>query len=283
MKHLRQSSLAMLAVVMIALLLPGQSASAHGGFVIDSGEIENYEWAVSIFPYPVATGATVLSILLFDKSTNAPATDLSGEVYLAEPGDTRPCCEPGVARGPFLLTSDPELWPGDYTTFIPVDAAGRWQVLFKMKTPSGEYGIVTGFDAIPYGDGSQPVDKAAIATQVSIAFAAAATASAQRVAMANPLSTPQPQSPLAQSASPLAAPNTPEFSDSPLTLPIVVESNSPASVENSSAPTTINSTLLIGGGLGLVVIIGVGAMMLMGGRKEEGEAGKQGDNKEKEK
>lgn len=238
------------------LFFPAQTVTAHGGFVIDSGEIDNYEWAASIFPYPVPVGATVLSMLLFDKTSGTPAMDLTGEVYLAEPGDTRPCCQPGVHRGPFPLTSDQKLYPGDYTTFIPVDVAGRWQVLFKMKSATGEYGIVTGFDAVPYGDGTQPVDKPAIATQVAIAFSAAATASAQSDAS-------QPTSPLAQVASPLAQPAAQAVQSTTLdnTTPIT-----------DSAPTAQpgnNRTLLLMGGLGLVVVLGVVAMMMMGGRKSE--------------
>ena len=277
MKRFTRLTFTLLIVVMMAVLLfPAASVRAHGGFVLESGEIENYEWAVSIFPYPVTTGATVLSILLFDKTTGAPAMDFTGEVYLAEPGDTRQCCEPGVHRGPFMLTTDHTLYPGDYTTFIPVDVAGRWQILFKMKSSSGEYGIVSGFDAIPFGDGSQPVDKPAISTQVAIAFAAASTASAQRVAIANPLVTPQPVSPLAQSASPLAQPAFPLIesvtqSDSAAQPASTVAGNPAPPTSPATATTGLNRTFLLIGGLAIVVILGVLAMMLLGGRKENKE------------
>lgn len=264
MKRFSRLSFILLSILLlVAFFFPAQTVTAHGGFVIDSGEIENYEWAASIFPYPVPVGATVLSILLFDKTSGTPAMDLTGEVYLAEPGDTSPCCQPGVHRGPFPLTSDHKLYPGDYTAFIPVDVAGRWQVLFKMKSPAGDYGIVTGFDAIPYGDGSQPVDKPAIATQVAIAFTAAATASAQSAAVGDASAAAQPSSPLAQAASPLAQPAAQSVQSTTLT------SVTPVPDAVAAPPSGNNRTLLLVGGLGLVVVLGVVAMMMMGGRKSE--------------
>lgn len=266
MKRFTRLMFAVLSILLlVTYLAPTQTATAHGGFVIDSGEIDNYEWAVSIFPYPVPVGATVLSILLYDKTNGTPAMDLSGEIYMAEPGDTRPCCDPAIHRGPFPLTSDQNLYPGDYTAFIPVDAAGRWQVLFKMKSPNGDYGIVSGFDAVPYGDGSQPVDKPAIATQVAIAFSAAATASAQSAGTVNTLGTPQPVSPLAQAVSPLAQPNG---QVAPLNGPALQTTPATASATDPQQSGN-NRTLLLAGGLGLVVLLGVVGMMMMGGRKNE--------------
>ncbi|MFN8444943.1 MAG: hypothetical protein U0175_29425 [Caldilineaceae bacterium] len=264
MKRFSRLSFILLSILLLGtFFFPAQTVTAHGGFVIDSGEVDNYEWAASIFPYPVPVGATVLSILLFDKTNGTPAMDLTGEVYLAEPGDTRPCCQPGVHRGPFPLTSDQKLYPGDYTTFIPVDIAGRWQVLFKMKSSTGEYGVVTGFDAVPYGDGSQPVDKPAIATQVAIAFSAAATASAQSAGSGDASVAAQPGSPLAQAASPLAQPAA------QIVQSTTLSSTAPVADNVTTTQPGSNRTLLLVGGLGLVVVLGVVAMMMMGGRKSE--------------
>ena len=62
--------------LLIVLLLPARLVRAHGGFVIDSGASDTYEWVVSIFPYPVPVGATVISILLFEKTMGIPAMDM---------------------------------------------------------------------------------------------------------------------------------------------------------------------------------------------------------------
>ena len=105
-------------------LLAAQGVRAHGGVMIQTGTLENYEYLVQIYPYPPQVGVGVLSLFMFDFAANKPATEFNGEVYLAPPGSSEPCCQPGVHRGPYQLYTDPVMYPGDNTTYVPLDAPG---------------------------------------------------------------------------------------------------------------------------------------------------------------
>ncbi len=268
-KFLRtHARLLLLLTILSAILglLPTQSARAHGGFVIESGEIDNYSWAVSIFPYPVSPGASVTSILIYDKAAGRSAIDLKGEVYLADPDSSEPCCQPGVHHGPYPLIADHTLYPGDYTAFLPIDKAGRWQIQFVMESPAGKYGFVASIDVQELLQGGQ-VDMAALETQVEMASKAAAASAAQNAAKA----AEQPSSPLAAGdgaagsipISPLSDPNatlTALAALAPQATIVPIDNQPPA------APTS-NSNLLIFGGLGLIVVIGVVVAMMFGNKK----------------
>ena len=49
-------------------------------------------------------GQTVITLLIYDLKTYKPVTDANAELYLAPPDSTAPCCQKGVAAGPFGLT-----------------------------------------------------------------------------------------------------------------------------------------------------------------------------------
>lgn len=253
-------------LVVLLNLLPTQPARAHGGFVIESGEIDQYSWAVSIFPYPVSPGATVTSILIYDKVAGRSAIDLKGEVYMADPDSSEPCCKPDVHRGPYPLIADHTLYPGDYTAFLPIDKAGKWQIQFVMESPTSKYGFVASIDVqAPLQEGV--IDVQALETQVRTASEAAAASAAQNAAKASA----QPNSPLAAGdvaagtipVSPLSDPNATltaiaAMAPQATTVPIDTQpANSPAG----------NSNLLLFGGLALVVVIGVVVTMMFGGKK----------------
>jgi hypothetical protein len=188
----------------------GPRVQAHGGVVIETGAVDHYEWLIQVYPYPAQPGVGVLTIFIFDNQAERPAMDFTGTLYLVAPGDPEPCCQPGIHRGPYELYTDPVVYPGDYTTYVPLDRTGEWQLHFRMQLPSAEYEMVA---KLPVAEvaGVGPVDVAAIATQAALMSQVAA--GMQQASMGqSPLATPMPgtTSPLTLAlSSPLPAPGAP--------------------------------------------------------------------------
>jgi hypothetical protein len=185
----------------------GPRVQAHGGVVIDTGSVDHYEWLIQVYPYPAQPGVGVLTIFIFDIQAGRPAMGFTGALYLAAPGDPTPCCQAGVHHGPYELYTDPVVYPGDYTTYVPLDRAGEWQLHFRMQLPSAEYEMVAPL-SVEEVAGAAPVDVAAIATQAALMSQVAA--GMQQASMGqSPLATPMPgaTSPLTLAlSSPLPAP-----------------------------------------------------------------------------
>ncbi len=200
----RLGLLALLGAGLLWLAQPAGNANAHGGAIIADGYTEQYEWLVAINPFPTTPGQTVITLLIYDLKTYKPVTDASAELYLAPPGSTEPCCQKGVASGPFTLTTDPVQFPGDYSATVVLGKAGQWQAKFHAVTKNGSFDALTSFKVDP-GDGTYALNRGVNSTPSP----ATATAFAQTVDAArqgqSPLITPAPNS---QTTSPLALPDT---------------------------------------------------------------------------
>lgn len=205
--NLRPLLLATLCIVSLGgALVIAPPAEAHGGVVIATGSVDHYEWLIQVYPYPAQPGVGVLSLFLFDVQLGKPALDFTGELYLVAPGTPPECCQPGIHRGPYPLYTDPVVYPGDYTTYAPLDLPGEWQLHFRVQLPPAEYEMVAPL-AVEEVAGAAPVDVAAIATQAAL-MSQVAWSMQQASMRQSPLATPVPgaTSPL---ASPLAGPGTP--------------------------------------------------------------------------
>jgi hypothetical protein len=195
MSWLRAGCLVLLALLVLWFVWPTDQANAHGGSIIANDFTSDYEWLVAINPYPVTLGATVITLLVYDTQTFGPVTDMQVELYLAPPNSSAPCCEPGAHLGPLLLESNPDLFPGDYSTTVDINQPGEWQAKFIGKHEKAPLEIIVPFVAL--GDlGAAP------ATATSVDLAGTATAFADNVAAAR--QTPFPLSPLAQPSSPIS-------------------------------------------------------------------------------
>lgn len=189
-------------------LLTSPRAQAHGGVVIATGVADHYEWLIQVYPYPAQPGVGVITIFIFDVQLGKPAMDFTGQLYLVAPGDPEACCQPGVHRGPYTLYTDPVVYPGDYTTYVPLDTTGEWQLHFQMQLPPAKYEMVAQLP-VEEVEGSAPIDVAAIATQAAL-MSQVALGMQQASVGQSPLSTPEAgvASPLTVApASPLAAPD----------------------------------------------------------------------------
>jgi hypothetical protein len=225
MPWLRSSYLVVLALLVFWATWPVNPADAHGGSIIANDFTTDYEWLVAINPYPVTLGATVITLLVYDTQTFGPVTDMQVELYLAPPNRSTPCCEPGVHLGPLRLETNPDLFPGDYSTTIDINQAGEWQAKFIGKHQRAPLEVTIPFVAL--GDlGLAP------ATATFADPSETATAFAENVAAAR--QTPLPLSPLGQPVSPISQVAPAQAARSPLSAPL----------GNTAAAT---SPLLVGG------------------------------------
>ncbi|MEZ4734924.1 MAG: hypothetical protein R3E79_48135 [Caldilineaceae bacterium] len=176
------------------LLLPGMVSSrpvaAHGGVVIDSGFTDDFEWLVSIDPYPLSVGQATITLLVFDLTTYEPVNDLQVALALAAPGTTRPCCTPAELSEPIPLTIDPEIYPGDYSAVIPLDQKGDWAMQFVVEGGARSFTVVVPVEV------QEAVAGQAAAPNVTPDIAATATAFAQNVGAARQQTSPIVVSPL---------------------------------------------------------------------------------------
>ena len=165
----QQLFLPLLFAVLLTSLLWPRSAVAHGGVVIDSGFTDHFEWLVSIDPYPIETGQTMITLLVFDLATYDPVSDLQVTVATAPPGTVRPCCEPTDLSAPIPLVIDPQLYPGDYSERINLDQPGEWALQFVVEGGDRSFTtiVLLPVRAAPAGQVVSPVttpDVAATAT-----------------------------------------------------------------------------------------------------------------------
>ena len=250
----RQALLRSMAILVALIGLPIASmpAYAHGGVMLKSGSFGSYEWLVQIYPYPPDPGVGVITLFVFDVEARAPVTDLVGEVLIAPPGDPTPCCEVGRHRGPFALYTDEIVYPGDYTTYLPLDEPGEWQAKFVVNSPTHWFEVLVSIpvDVAPPG---KVIDPPAIATQAAI-MRGVAESIQQASASQSPLATPDPLQPT-----------------SPLTMAMLSPLATPLAGAGGAAPPVALSTEglfpsrfngWVWGGMALLVVVGAVASTL---------------------
>jgi hypothetical protein len=245
----RRALLALLFLLTLGwVLLPAPRASAHGGVVIKTGTFEQYEYLVQIYPYPAQVGVGVVSLFLFDYHASGPAIGFTGDAFLTPPGVSDPCCQTGLHRGPYVLTTDPVFYPGDYTAYLPIDAAGQWQVTFRIQREAEAFELSAPLD-VAEPAANQEVNPAAIATNAALMTNVAVdmqSSTAMRSVLGGPAPTPgQSTSPLAL-ASPLMVVNG----------PTTASSNGPGAVASLSSPLPSQFVGWAWLGMGAVVVIG---------------------------
>jgi hypothetical protein len=243
----------------VCLLVASQAegTQAHGAIVIDSGSVEAYAWTLSVSPYPITPGPTSLSLLVFNNQSNSIVSNLEGEVYLAAPNSTEPCCKRGVHVGPFPLLTEPFQFPGDYIAYVPIDVVGPWTAQFQLKSPEQSFAITSKMQVVA-DEGNGPINAAMIAEEVaqltkytaqqltevakaSVALAYTSTATANTVSpLVSVLPTPLP--------SPLATPADTATSQAP-------PAPTPPPAGNGS-----NWVWLVG--VGIVLVVGIGAFLM---------------------
>ena len=176
---------------------------AHGGTIVDGGFTDEYEWLVSVSPFPIVEGESVLTLLIYDLDTYDPVDGLEATFLLAPPGSAKECCAEGTHRGPFAFEVDPEVYPGDYSQFVQFDQVGDWGVRLIAKGEDTTLDAVISLTILP----ADPSGKAAEGTPDR---AATETAFAQNVEAArqSPLQTPAPAQAANQPSSPLDSPLT---------------------------------------------------------------------------
>lgn len=225
------------------LVLASRPALAHGDMVIASGTSPSghYGWMLSVAPYPLVTGPTNFSLLVFDVQTSAIVNTVAGEVYLATPDAPRPCCDPTKHRGPFPLLLEPFQY-GDYIAYTPIDEVGPWEVQFRLTVGTDSFAVVAPFEVV--GDGGW--NQAAIQVAVE-ELTQAAQNPANRAA--------QTASPLAQ---PTATAGSAAQAPSPLLSPLPTPTLQPVSVAlQPTDPSTGDLSQrfwLIGGGISAIVV-----------------------------
>ncbi len=165
----------------------------HGGVTIDAGYTETYEWLVALGPYPVISGEAIVTLNVFDVDTAEPVTDLDVSILLAPPGSA-PCCDPSQHRGPIPLTTDPIIFPGDYSATVPFDVAGTWTIEFTASPAGGE--------ADKMGDETL---KVLVTFNVEAASATAADTPLSTVPLALDWAVTEPFTPVAGSDAPVGA------------------------------------------------------------------------------
>ncbi|MEZ4713666.1 MAG: hypothetical protein R3A44_41140 [Caldilineaceae bacterium] len=123
---------------------------AHGGVIVAGDLTEKYEWLIQVSPYPVTTpGETYVSLVIYDIKTYQPINGLSVEAYLAPPGSTELCCEPGRDLGPIEILVDPEQYPGDYSILYDFSPIGQWNGVFIVEDEDGEWKAPFSFLVLP--------------------------------------------------------------------------------------------------------------------------------------
>lgn len=239
-----------LGLVLLLLFATPLTSSGHGGVVIDSGFTDDFEWLVSINPYPTLIGEATMTLLVYQITTYEPVNDLTVQLNLAAPDTPRPCCQPETLIGPIDLTVDPQLYPGDYSNVVTFDQPGEWALQFVVTVPetasTKSFEVVVPLVVNATMGGSQPIAVTAVGTPD---VDATATAFAQNVAAAR-----QQNSPLAAPISPLASPQS-------------------RTTEAAGAPITVaRPSWWLWGGLGLIPIVLIGWLILRSPQQEEEEA-----------
>jgi hypothetical protein len=234
----RRLLLLLIGALLIGASLTGQqSAQAHGGVVIKSGSFEHYEWLVQVYPVPTPPGVAVVTFFIFDYNLGGPAMEFEGELQLGAPGEN--CCDPTAHGGPYPLLTDPVMYPGDYTAYIPLTEPGTWQLKFILGSPSVNFETSVPLEVQP---GSGGVDVNAVATQVAVMNAAALAIQQS-----------------AQAGSPLATPDATALAfGSPLALvtglPVEQPLGGATAAISNSLPSNFNGW--IWGGMAAVVVLG---------------------------
>ncbi len=243
-----------LGLVLLLLFAHPLTSYGHGGVVIDSGFTDDFEWLVSINPYPTLMGEATMTLLVYQITTYEPVNDLTVQLNLAAPDTPRPCCQPETLTGPIDLTVDPQLYPGDYSNVVTFDQPGEWALQFVATVPetasTKSFEVVVPLVVNATMGGSQPIAITAVGTPD---VDATATAFAQNVAEAR-----QQNSPLAAAISPLAAPISP-----------------PTETARPSVAVARRSWWLWGG-LGLLPILLIGWLILRTPQQEEEDAEESG-------
>ena len=193
--------LSVLLILVSLLLGPASStaAHAHGGVIVDGGFTDDFEWLVSVSPFPIVEGESVITILIYDLNDYSPVNGLDATLLLAPPDSKEECCEEGVHQGPIELEPEPELYPGDYSNFVQFDQLGEWGARFIVKDEKRTIDAVVSLNILP----ADPFDESSAADETPDR-AATETAFAENVnsARQSPLETPVPN----QAASPLDSP-----------------------------------------------------------------------------
>ena len=124
-RKLKQTCLAIVtALVVLLSLFPTPVTHAHGGVIVNTGYTDQYEWLIALSPYPVTPGETIITLLIYDIDTYAPILDAHTEMTLTDSG--------GAVLGPFVMETDPEVYPGDYSTILQLDELTTWDGLFQV-------------------------------------------------------------------------------------------------------------------------------------------------------
>lgn len=238
--------------LVLLLLLPARTASAHGDVMIASGTSPsgNYGWMLSVSPYPVLTGPVSLSLLVFDNKTSAIVNTVTGELFLAAPDSPRPCCEPETHLGPFPLLLEP-LQFGDYIAYVPIDQLGRWEVQLRLTVAGDSFTLVATIEVTEDGNWEPAALQAAVAELTQAAQNPAQAPSP--LAAAGASAAPQPPSPLSPLPTPL-----PTLATQPTQPPVVIPVAVPAG--------RMAQNWLIGGG---VLAVGVGVALLWWQRSKQ--------------
>jgi len=123
---------------------------AHGGTIIDSDITNGYEWLMAVNPYPMTPGEVSLALLVYDAETYDPMNDLQVELYLAAPSNPNPCCNVEQHIGPIALEILPDIYPGDYSTFINLEEVGEWVAKYVVTTDNqSPLELIIPFDVRP--------------------------------------------------------------------------------------------------------------------------------------
>jgi hypothetical protein len=243
----------LLSLTLAWVLFENRTAQAHGGVVIQTGSFEHYEWLVQVYPFPAPPGVVVVTFFIFDYNQAGPAMDFTGELHLGAPSDTTACCEATAHGGPYPLYTDPVIYPGDYSAYVPLTESGTWQLKFVLKSPTTSYETIVPLEIQP---SNTPPDLNAIATQAATMNAAAA-AIQQNALSGSPLTTTVSISGLTF-ISPVTV-----AQGAPLPAPSL---NGTTAVTSSTAPSGFNGWLW--GGMAMIVVAGAVTSVVLVQREE---------------
>ena len=124
-RKLKQTCLAIVtALVVLLSLFPTPVTHAHGGVIVNTGYTDQYEWLIALSPYPVTPGETIITLLIYDIDTYAPILDAHTEMTMTDSSS--------AVLGPFVMETDPEVYPGDYSTILQLDELTTWDGLFQV-------------------------------------------------------------------------------------------------------------------------------------------------------
>jgi hypothetical protein len=243
----------LLALTLGWVLTANRTAQAHGGVVIQTGSFEQYEWLVQVYPFPAPPGVVVVTFFLFDYNQGGPAMDFTGELHLGAPSDTVACCEATAHGGPYPLLTDPVIYPGDYTAYVPLTESGTWQLRFVLESPTTAFEQIVELEIQP---ATTPPNVNAIATQAAT-MNTAALAIQQNALTGSPLT-------IARTISGLTflSPVTPVLG-APLPAPALGGSSAA-----SSAATASGFIGWLWGGMAMLVVAGAVTSVLLVQREE---------------